>query len=135
MLAPHWFELRQYHAFVDRAKEYAKTPRPVNGTHAICNTNMVDAFCYRKAERQCGATQETENDRLLQRDGRGLFGTTPSLARIIHERFCYKRGYAAATAVSPLSPSTYCMSMPQGFTPPSARLASRLHAFATNRHE
>ena len=25
--------------------------------------------------------------------------------------------------------------MPQGFTAPSARLASRLHAFATNRHE
>jgi len=38
-------------------------------------------------------------------------------------------------AVSPFSPSTYCTSMPQGFTPPSARLASRPHAFATNRHE
>ena len=38
-------------------------------------------------------------------------------------------------AVSPFSPSTYCTSMPQGFTPPSARLASRLHAFATNLHE
>ncbi len=25
--------------------------------------------------------------------------------------------------------------MPQGFTPPSARLASRLHAFSTNLHE
>jgi hypothetical protein len=35
------------------------------------------------------------------------------LARIIHERFCYNRGLAA----------------------PHARLATRLHDFATNRHE
>jgi hypothetical protein len=33
------------------------------------------------------------------------------------------------------SPSTYGTSMPQGFTPLSARLASRLHEFATNLHE
>ena len=33
------------------------------------------------------------------------------------------------------SPSAYCTSMLQGFTSPSARLASRLHAFATNLHE
>ena len=32
-----------------------------------------------------------------EHDGRGPFGTTLSLARISHERFCYKRGYAAAT--------------------------------------
>ena len=38
-------------------------------------------------------------------------------------------------AVSPFSPSTYCTSMTQGFTPSSARLTSRLHAFATNRDE
>ena len=65
------------------------------------------------------------------------------LARIIHERFCCKRGYAAATSLdavgtasrrvgSPFGRSTYCFkyaSLPRG----SARL-SRL-ATARFRHE
>ena len=34
--------------------------------------------------------------------------------------------------VSLFSPSTHCTSMSQGFTPPSACLASRPHAFAMN---
>ena len=61
------------------------------------------------------------------------------LARIIHERFCYNRGLAAATSLrrtdSPLAPSTYCSSTPRGLAAPHARLATRLHDFATNRHE
>src|SRR5688572_8659021 len=40
------------------------------------------------------------------------------LARITHERFCYNRGFAAATSLrragSPLAPSTYCSSTPRG---------------------
>ena len=57
------------------------------------------------------------------------------LARIIHEASAASADTRLRRAVSPFSPSTYCTSMPQGFTAPSARLASRLHAFATNRHE
>ena len=62
-----------------------------------------------------------------------------SLARMIHERFCCNRGFAAATrlrlAGSPFAPSTYCSSMPRALTAPRARLATRLRDFATNRHE
>jgi hypothetical protein len=57
------------------------------------------------------------------------------LARMIHEASAASADTRLRRAVSPFSPSTYCTSMPQGFTPPSARLASRLHAFATNLHE
>ena len=58
-----------------------------------------------------------------------------SLARMIHEASAVSADTRLRLAVSPFSPSTYCTSMPQGFTSPSARLASRLHAFATNLHE
>jgi hypothetical protein len=57
------------------------------------------------------------------------------LTRIIHEASAVSADTRLRRAVSPFSPSTYCTSMPQGFTSPSARLASRLHAFATNFHE
>ena len=43
--------------------------------------------------------------------------------------------HAEACFLRELSPSTSCTSMPQGFTDPSACLASRLHAFATNFDE
>ncbi len=56
-------------------------------------------------------------------------------ARMIHEAAAASADTQLWQAVSPFSPSTYCTSMPQAFTAPSARLASRLHAFATNRHE
>jgi len=62
-----------------------------------------------------------------------------TLARIIHERFCCNRGFAAATSLrragSPLAPSTYCSSTPRGLAAPHTRLATRLRDFATNRHE
>ena len=57
------------------------------------------------------------------------------LARMIHEASAASANTRLCRAVSPFSPSTYCTSMPQDFTAPSARLASRLHAFATNLHE
>jgi hypothetical protein len=61
------------------------------------------------------------------------------LARIIHERFCCNRGFAAATSLrpagSPLGPSPYCTSTHQVLTAPRAGLATRLSDFATNRHE
>ena len=57
------------------------------------------------------------------------------LARMIHDASAASADTRLQRAVSPFSPSTYCTSMPQGFTSPSARLASRLHAFATNLHE
>jgi len=64
---------------------------------------------------------------------------SPKLARIIHERFCCNRAFAATTrlrlAGSPLAPSTYCSSTPRSLTAPRARLATRLRDFATNRHE
>jgi len=60
---------------------------------------------------------------------------TPYLARMIHEASAASADTRLRRAVSPFSPSTYCTSTPQGFTSPSARLASRLHAFATNLHE
>ena len=67
------------------------------------------------------------------------FYTQPTLARIIHERFCCNRRFAAATSLrragSPLAPSTYCSSTPRGLAAPHAPLATRLRDFATNRHE
>jgi len=57
------------------------------------------------------------------------------LTRIIHGGSAASAGTRLRRAVSPFSPSTYCTSMPQDFTTPDARLASRLHAFATNLHE
>jgi len=54
---------------------------------------------------------------------------------MIHEASAASTDTQLRRVVSPFSPSTYCASMPQGFTSPSARLASRLHAFATNLHE
>jgi len=57
------------------------------------------------------------------------------LARITHEASAASLDTRLRRAVSLFSPSTYCTSMPQSFTSPSARLASRLHAFATNLHE
>jgi len=57
------------------------------------------------------------------------------LARIIHEASAASLDTRLRRAVSPFTPSTYCTSMLQGFTAPSARLASRLHDFATNLHE
>ena len=57
------------------------------------------------------------------------------LTRIIHDASATSADTRLRRAVSPFSPSTYCTSMPQSFTPPSACLASRLHAFATNLHE
>jgi hypothetical protein len=64
--------------------------------------------------------------------------TVPSqryLARIIHEASAASTDTRLRRAVSPFTPSTYCMSMPQGFTAPCARLASRLRAFPTNLYE
>ncbi len=69
-----------------------------------------------------------------------------SIARIIHERFYYNRGFAAATSLhaaaaacrragSPLSRSTYRRGTPPSLVAPRARLATRLRDFATNRHE
>jgi len=57
-----------------------------------------------------------------------------TLARIIHEALLQSVETRLCRAVSAVQPSTYCTSMPQGFTTPSVRLASRLHAFATNLH-
>jgi hypothetical protein len=68
------------------------------------------------------------------------------LARIIHERFCCNRGFAAATSLdavgpasrqagSPLSRSISCSRMPPSLAAPRACLAWRLRDFATNRHE
>jgi hypothetical protein len=57
------------------------------------------------------------------------------LDRIIHEASATSADTRLRRAVSLFSPSTYCVSMPQGFTAPSARLASRPHAFATNLYE
>ena len=64
-----------------------------------------------------------------------LNAATGILARIIHDASAASVDTRLRQAVSPFSPSTDCTSMPQGFTSPSARLASRLHAIATNRHE
>ena len=57
------------------------------------------------------------------------------LTRIIHDDSAASADTRLRRAVSPFSSSTYCTSMPQAFTAPSARLASCLHAFATNLHE
>ena len=50
-----------------------------------------------------------------------------NFTRMIHERFCCNRGFAAATSLrqagSPLAPSTYCSSTPRGLAAPHARLA------------
>jgi hypothetical protein len=56
-------------------------------------------------------------------------------ARITHEASAASADTRLRRAVSQFSHSTYCMSMPHGFTTPSARLASRLRAFVTNLHE
>ena len=48
---------------------------------------------------------------------------------MIHDGSAVSADTRLRQAVSPFSSSTYGMSMPQGFTPLSARLASRLHAF------
>ncbi len=58
-----------------------------------------------------------------------------SLAHIIHERFCYKRGYAATTGSLAAHPFDILHEYASGFHAPSARLAPRLHTFATNLHE
>jgi len=61
-----------------------------------------------------------------------------ALARITHERFCCNRRSAATTSLrpagSPLGPSPYCTGTHRVLTTPRAGLATRLHAFATNRH-
>jgi hypothetical protein len=54
---------------------------------------------------------------------------------MIHEASATSVDTRLCRAVSPFSPSTYYTSMPQDLTASSARLASRLHAFATNLHE
>jgi hypothetical protein len=64
-----------------------------------------------------------------------LPGDQRGLARIIHEPSAASADSLLRQTVSPFSASTYCTSMPQRFTPPSACLVSRLHAFATNLHE
>jgi hypothetical protein len=52
---------------------------------------------------------------------------TGNPARINHERFCCNFGFPAVTSLrragSPLTPSTYCSSTPQGLAAPHARLA------------
>ena len=75
---------------------------------------------------ELGVRQQT----IPQRDVRDT-----GLARMIHDASAASADTPLRQAVSPFSSSTYCTSMPQGFTPPSACLASRLHAFATNLHE
>jgi hypothetical protein len=68
------------------------------------------------------------------------------LARIIHERFCCHRGFAAATSLDAVarrpgrrarhSVGQHTVSrMPLSLTAPRACLAWRLRDFATNRHE
>ena len=42
---------------------------------------------------------------------------------MIHESSAVSADTRLRRAVSPFSPSTYCTSMPQGFTSPGARLA------------
>ena len=58
---------------------------------------------------------------------------------MIHEHFCCNRRSAATTSLrpvgSPLGPSTYCTSTHRILTAPRTGLATRLSAFATNRHE
>ena len=68
------------------------------------------------------------------------------LARIIHERFCCNRGFAAATSLDAAGPRPgrrarrsvgqhTVSSMPPSLAAPRACLAWRLRDFATNRHE
>ncbi len=61
------------------------------------------------------------------------------LAHIIHERFYCKRRFAAATSLTAggLAPQSFdiLFKYAQVFGPPRARLATRLGAFVTNRHE
>jgi hypothetical protein len=84
-------------------------------------------------ERRVGARISAKRGRVSRR----LTVTmgTLVLTRIIHEASAASADTRLQRALSPLSPSTYCTSMPQGFMAPSARLALRLHAFATNLHE
>ena len=69
-----------------------------------------------------------------------------SLTRIIHERFCCNRGFAAATSLDAVArrPGRRARrsvgqhtvsSMPPSLAAPRACLAWRLRDFATNRHE
>ena len=57
------------------------------------------------------------------------------LTRIIHEPSATSVDTRLRQVASPVTPLTYYTSVPQGLTAPSARLASRLHAFAMNLHE
>ena len=68
------------------------------------------------------------------------------LARIIHERFCCNRGFAATTSLDAVArrPGRRARrsvgqhtvsSMPPSLAAPRACLAWRLRDFATNRHE
>src|SRR5207344_1317611 len=68
------------------------------------------------------------------------------LTRIIHERFCCNRGFAAATSLDAVArrPGRRARrsvgqhtvsSMPPSLAAPRACLAWRLRDFATNRHE
>jgi hypothetical protein len=82
-----------------------------------------------------GHIEDFNEPRTKQADFFSILGKGSYLARIIHEASTASADTQLRRAVSPFSPSTYYTSMPQGFTSPSARLASRLHAFATNRHE
>ena len=50
-------------------------------------------------------------------------------------KLCCKRGYAAVTGSLAVQPFDILHEYTSSFTTPSARLASRLHAFATNLHE
>ena len=69
-----------------------------------------------------------------------------ALARIIHERFCSNRGFAAATSLDAVARRSgrrarrsvgqhTVSSMPPSLAAPRACLAWRLRDFATNRHE
>ena len=77
------------------------------------------------------ANGKTDDEKKNEKRGMGgREALSWGLARIIHERFCCNRGFAAATrlrlAGSPFAPSTYCSSMPRALTAPRARLATRL---------
>jgi hypothetical protein len=67
-----------------------------------------------------------------------LLSARQGLTRIIHEHFCCNRRFTATTGLrpagSPLGPSTYCTSTRRVLPAPRAGLATRLGAFATNRH-
>ena len=68
-----------------------------------------------------------------------LLSARQGLTRIIHEHFCCNRRFTVTTGLrpagSPLGPSTSCTSTRRVLPAPRACLATRLGAFATNRHE